>query len=60
MHTLTVYTCGEHDHVVAFLDDEEVISNDYSMENVYRIAKHLGWKVVQVELSDSEFEARFA
>ena len=57
---LTVYRCDAHDHVVVHLDGKEVISNDYGMENVYRIAKHLGWEVERITLNDLEFEERFA
>ena len=57
---LLVYRTNNHDHCVAYLNGEEIISNDYSMENVYRLAKHLKWEVEIVSLSGDEFEKRFA
>lgn len=52
-------TCEEHDHEVVYINDEMVISNDYSNENLHRVADHLGWEIVKTELSRDEFETRF-
>lgn len=57
---IEIFTCDSHDHVVVYIDGEEVISNDYSIENVRRIAEHLGWEEIITKLTDEEFENRFA
>lgn len=57
---LTIYDCDSHDHCVGFLDDEEVFSNDYCVENVLRLADHLGWEVKIITLNSDEFEEKFA
>lgn len=65
-YKLKIYSCDEHDHTVVEIDPphpehgKEVCSNDYSVENLYRLADHLGWEVENIKLSDEEFSDRFA
>lgn len=59
-YKLKIYSCDEHDHTVVEIDGKEVCSNDYSVENLYRLADHLGWEVESVSLSGDEFSERFA
>lgn len=49
-----------HDHTIVYLDDELVISNDYGVENLYRVAEHLGWEVERVTLDENEFERLYS
>ena len=57
---LTVYSTDAHDHTEVMLDGQVVCSNDYSVENLYRLAQHLGWEVETIQLTGDEFEERFA
>jgi len=57
---ITIYTCSENDWHAVFLDDKQVILNDYSVENIYRIADHLKWKIKEIILDGDEFSDKFA
>lgn len=57
---ITIHSCDEHDHVVVFVNDEQVISNDYSIENMYRLCKYLGFTIKDIEHTGDEFEELFA
>lgn len=57
---LVIYSCTEHDHSEAFYNGQCMWSNDYSYENVLRVAEQLGWRVENVRMDSAEFERCFA
>lgn len=59
-HVMTVYECDTHDHKILELDGERIYSgSDYSLEVVFRLAKHLGWTINTTSFSYTEFSDRF-
>ena len=57
---ITIYRCDSHDHKVVYVDDSVAISNDYCVENIYRLAEHLEWNIETIKLNYDEFERRFS
>lgn len=55
-----IYGCSGHDHHACFINGEPVFQNDYCIENVRRICYHFGWFLHEINLTDEEFEERFA
>lgn len=57
---ITIYHCDDNDWHAVFLDDKQVILNDYSVENVYRIADYLKWEIEEITLDGDSFSEKFA
>jgi hypothetical protein len=53
---LKIYRTDADNHVTATLDEKFLFSNEYSYENVLRVAAHLGWEVEYIILTESEYE----
>jgi len=59
-HTLKVVSNDDNDYVAVYFDNELVYQHDLNPEALYRLAKHLGWKIEHEVISDEEYENRFA
>ena len=54
-----IVSCDTHNHHQVFVNDTSVISNDYSVENIYRLAKYFGWEVTSEEIDHDEYKERY-
>jgi hypothetical protein len=51
--------CDAHENTAVILDGVMVSENDDSIQNVLKLAKHLGWEIISTTLSREDYERRF-